>query len=227
MGGCRRHCPRGRLRPRTGRCRSRRPRGGRPAVRVLPARPVLRVALRLLRLQHLHRQGARRRWRRRRRTPRPRSREVRLARRVLKDLERPVETVFFGGGTPTLLPAKDLGAMLDAVRDEFGLAPDAEVTTEANPESVDPQYLEELREAGFTRVSFGMQSASSHVLQDPRSPAHARPRLAGGEGGDRGRVRARQSRPDLRHARASRSTTGGPRWSRRCRPIPITSAPTR
>nr|WP_202892497.1 radical SAM family heme chaperone HemW [Kribbella shirazensis] len=91
--------------------------------------------------------------------------EVRLARRVLGDLDRPVDTVFFGGGTPTLLPAVDLGKMLAAVRDEFGLAPGAEVTTEANPESVDPAYLEALLEAGFTRVSFGMQSAASHVLR--------------------------------------------------------------
>ncbi|MFI6679476.1 radical SAM family heme chaperone HemW [Kribbella sp. NPDC050470] len=91
--------------------------------------------------------------------------EVRLARRVLDGLDRPVETVFFGGGTPTLLPATDLGRMLAAVRDEFGLAPGTEVTTEANPESVDPAYLEALLEAGFTRVSFGMQSASSHVLK--------------------------------------------------------------
>lgn len=91
--------------------------------------------------------------------------EVRLARRVLQGLDRPVETVFFGGGTPTLLPAADLGKMLAAVRDEFGLAPGAEVTTEANPESVHPAYLEALLEAGFTRVSFGMQSASSHVLR--------------------------------------------------------------
>jgi putative oxygen-independent coproporphyrinogen III oxidase len=92
-------------------------------------------------------------------------REVHIARRVLGDLDRPVDTVFFGGGTPTLLPADDLGKMLAAVRDEFGLAPDAEVTTEANPESVDPQYLEDLLAAGFTRVSFGMQSAASHVLK--------------------------------------------------------------
>jgi oxygen-independent coproporphyrinogen-3 oxidase len=91
--------------------------------------------------------------------------EVRQARRVLRDLDRPVDTVFFGGGTPTLLPAKDLGRMLAAVRDEFGLAPGAEVTTEANPESVDQQYLEDLLAAGFTRVSFGMQSASSHILK--------------------------------------------------------------
>ncbi|WP_432051376.1 radical SAM family heme chaperone HemW [Streptomyces xiamenensis] len=90
--------------------------------------------------------------------------EIRLARKVLGDDPRPVSTVFVGGGTPTLLPAADLGAMLGAVREEFGLAPDAEVTTEANPDSVDPAYLAELRAAGFNRISFGMQSASPHVL---------------------------------------------------------------
>lgn len=91
--------------------------------------------------------------------------EIRLARKVLGDDPRPVETVFVGGGTPTLLPAADLGRMLAAIRDEFGLADGAEVTTEANPESVDPRYLAELREAGFNRVSFGMQSARQHVLK--------------------------------------------------------------
>ncbi|MFE9423409.1 radical SAM family heme chaperone HemW [Kitasatospora sp. NPDC006697] len=91
--------------------------------------------------------------------------EVRLARRVLGAAELPVRTVFLGGGTPTLLPARDLVAMLAAVRDEFGLAPDAEVTTEANPESVTPAYLAELREGGFNRISFGMQSARPHVLR--------------------------------------------------------------
>ena len=91
--------------------------------------------------------------------------EVRLARKVLGDDPRPVETVFVGGGTPTLLAAGDLGRMLGAIRDEFGLADGAEITTEANPESVDPRYLEALREAGFNRVSFGMQSARQHVLK--------------------------------------------------------------
>ncbi|BBA97365.1 putative coproporphyrinogen III oxidase [Actinacidiphila reveromycinica] len=91
--------------------------------------------------------------------------EVRLARKVLGDDPRQVSTVFVGGGTPTLLPAADLGRMLAAVGAEFGLAPDAEVTTEANPESVDPAYLAELRAAGFNRVSFGMQSARRHVLE--------------------------------------------------------------
>ncbi|MFJ8658979.1 radical SAM family heme chaperone HemW [Streptomyces sp. NPDC093795] len=91
--------------------------------------------------------------------------EIRLARKVLGDDPRPVRTVFVGGGTPTLLAAGDLVRMLAAVRDEFGLADDAEVTTEANPESVNPAYLEELRAGGFNRISFGMQSAKQHVLK--------------------------------------------------------------
>jgi len=90
--------------------------------------------------------------------------EVRRARSVLGEVDLPVESVFFGGGTPTLLPADDLAAVLAAVGDEFGLAPGAEVTTEANPDSVDPGYLDRLRGAGFTRLSFGMQSAVPHVL---------------------------------------------------------------
>jgi len=90
--------------------------------------------------------------------------EVRRARKVLGDRDLPVETVFFGGGTPTLLPPADLAAVLAAVAAEFGLAPQVEVTTEANPDSVAAWDLEALREAGFTRVSFGMQSAVDHVL---------------------------------------------------------------
>jgi len=91
--------------------------------------------------------------------------EIRLARKVLGDDPRQAGTVFVGGGTPTLLTAADLGRMLGAIRDEFGLADSAEVTTEANPESVGPAYLEQLRASGFTRVSFGMQSARQHVLK--------------------------------------------------------------
>ncbi|MCS5720305.1 radical SAM family heme chaperone HemW [Herbiconiux sp. CPCC 205763] len=77
---------------------------------------------------------------------------------------RPASTVFFGGGTPTLLPATQLAAMLRAARDTWGLADGAEVTTEANPDSVDAAYLRTLADAGFTRVSFGMQSAVPSVL---------------------------------------------------------------
>jgi putative oxygen-independent coproporphyrinogen III oxidase len=87
-----------------------------------------------------------------------------LAGRVLTGRAGPVETVFFGGGTPTLLPAADLAAILAAIDAQFGLAPDAEVTVEANPETVDPAMLADLRSGGFTRISLGMQSAVPHVL---------------------------------------------------------------
>src|SRR5918911_1969770 len=90
--------------------------------------------------------------------------ELRLAARVLGEDIPTVQTVFVGGGTPTLLPAGDLVAVLDAVRDLFPVAPDVEVTTEANPESVTPQSLDVLRAGGFTRISLGMQSAAEHVL---------------------------------------------------------------
>jgi putative oxygen-independent coproporphyrinogen III oxidase len=78
---------------------------------------------------------------------------------------RPAQTVFVGGGTPTLLGADGLLRLLDAVADTFGLAPGAEVTSEANPESVDPAMLRALRRGGFTRISVGMQSAAPHVLR--------------------------------------------------------------
>jgi putative oxygen-independent coproporphyrinogen III oxidase len=91
--------------------------------------------------------------------------EIRLARKALGEDARQVVTVFVGGGTPTLLPAEDLVRTLGVIRDEFGLAPGAEVTTEANPESVGPAYLAALREGGFNRISFGMQSARPHVLR--------------------------------------------------------------
>src|ERR1700736_5941144 len=76
----------------------------------------------------------------------------------------PVNTVFVGGGTPSLLGGAGLTAVLDAVREHFTLAPDAEVTTEANPESTSPRLFGQLRSAGFTRVSLGMQSVAPHVL---------------------------------------------------------------
>ncbi|MCZ2837044.1 radical SAM family heme chaperone HemW [Modestobacter sp. VKM Ac-2985] len=90
--------------------------------------------------------------------------ELRLAAEVLGPDRPPVQTVFVGGGTPTLLPAGDLVAVMDAVRELFPVAPDVEVTTEANPESVTPESLATLRAGGFTRISLGMQSAAEHVL---------------------------------------------------------------
>ena len=100
--------------------------------------------------------------------------EVRRARRALGERDLPVSTIFFGGGTPTLLSPEDLGSVVAAAAQEFGLAPDVEVTTESNPDSVDASSLERLREVGINRVSFGMQSQVPHVLEvldrthDPR-----------------------------------------------------------
>jgi coproporphyrinogen III oxidase-like Fe-S oxidoreductase len=82
--------------------------------------------------------------------------ELDLAVRVLGGHARPVDTVFVGGGTPTLLPAADLVRCVDGIRERFGLAPGAEVTTEANPDSVTAADLAELAAGGFTRVSVGM-----------------------------------------------------------------------
>ncbi|MBH0129230.1 radical SAM family heme chaperone HemW [Salinibacterium sp. NK8237] len=107
--------------------------------------------------------------------------EIRQASTVLSDAgvaPRKASTVFFGGGTPTLLPVTDLTRMLAAARDTWGFTDDVEVTTEANPDSVDREYLLALKEAGFTRVSFGMQSAVPHVLatlertHDPEKVPH-------------------------------------------------------
>jgi putative oxygen-independent coproporphyrinogen III oxidase len=92
----------------------------------------------------------------------------------------PVDTVFFGGGTPTLLDPGDLARILDGIDATWGLAARAEVTTEANPESVGPASLRALRNAGFTRISLGMQSASPGVLRilDRRHTAGRAPQAA-------------------------------------------------
>ncbi|MEO9220696.1 MAG: radical SAM protein, partial [Mycobacteriaceae bacterium] len=75
------------------------------------------------------------------------------------------DTVFIGGGTPSLLGADGLAEVLDAVRASFGLSPGAEVSTESNPESTSPEFFDGIRAAGYTRVSLGMQSAAAHVLR--------------------------------------------------------------
>ncbi|MDD2818050.1 MAG: radical SAM family heme chaperone HemW [Candidatus Nanopelagicales bacterium] len=92
------------------------------------------------------------------------AKEVRLAAEQLGG-SRKVSTVFVGGGTPTLLGSQGLNFVLNEIKQSFGLETDAEVTTEANPDSVTPQMLSELREGGFTRISFGMQSSAPKVLQ--------------------------------------------------------------
>jgi putative oxygen-independent coproporphyrinogen III oxidase len=90
--------------------------------------------------------------------------ELDLAARVLGPDTPPVSTIFVGGGTPTLLAPGDLGGVVTAIEQRFGLAADPEVSTESNPESVSAGDLARLRETGFNRVSFGMQSAVPAVL---------------------------------------------------------------
>jgi len=87
---------------------------------------------------------------------------------VLRELESApkdeVPTIFFGGGTPSLLPAHDLGRVITAIKARNGLTPDCEITLEANPDSVTQEKLEGYLATGFNRISFGMQSAQPHVL---------------------------------------------------------------
>jgi len=107
--------------------------------------------------------------------------EVALARGVLERAGalRPASTVFIGGGTPTLLPAGDLARMLGDVRSAFGLMPGAEITVEANPDTVTGEVADTLAAAGVTRLSIGMQSSVPHVLaaldrtHDPENVATA------------------------------------------------------
>ncbi|OJF09540.1 radical SAM family heme chaperone HemW [Couchioplanes caeruleus] len=104
-------------------------------------------------------------------------RELELAGGILRAR---VDTVFVGGGTPTLLDPADLGRILEGIDRIWGLAADAEITTEANPESVTPASLQALRKAGYNRISLGMQSASPGVLAilDRRHTAGRAPRAA-------------------------------------------------
>ncbi len=108
--------------------------------------------------------------------------EIELAERILANNgtpRRPAATVFIGGGTPTLLPEGDIARVLDAVRSSFGIADGAEVTIEANPDTVNRESLRALADSGITRVSVGMQSAVPRVLEildrthDPESVATA------------------------------------------------------
>lgn len=91
--------------------------------------------------------------------------EVTRQRITLGNNSQPLASVFFGGGTPTLLGSTELVRALTSLKKEFGLLADAEITTEVNPDSVNAHDLKILREGGFTRVSFGHQSSAPKVLQ--------------------------------------------------------------
>lgn len=93
--------------------------------------------------------------------------EASLAARVMAESGLPAreaQTVFFGGGTPTMLDTAELTEILTGLRERIGIAPGAEVTLEANPDTVTREGLVQLADAGFTRVSFGMQSAVPAIL---------------------------------------------------------------
>ena len=95
-------------------------------------------------------------------------REIVLSTQVLRNAgvpRRKLSSVFFGGGTPTLLPADDLVKTLELLAQHHEIATGAEVTVEANPDTVTDQYMTTLAQAGFTRVSIGMQSAVPEVLK--------------------------------------------------------------
>lgn len=89
--------------------------------------------------------------------------EGKIARSEVKTT-KPIATIFFGGGTPTLMEPADLGRVLNSLEADFGFASDIEITIEANPDTVSKAKLAALREIGINRISFGMQSAVPHVL---------------------------------------------------------------
>ena len=176
------------------------------AVRHLRARAVLRDPLRVLRLQHLH--AGRTRWREPRRLACGAARRAavggaaRLGPRVVDTRVRrrwhPV-AARRGSGWRRCSTRYATTSLL---------GPDAEVTTEANPESTSPELFDGLRAAGFTRVSLGMQSVAPHVLavlDRVHSPGRA---IAAAARGARRGLRPRQSRSDLRHARGDRRRSG-------------------
>ena len=150
--------------------------------------------------------------------------ELDLAVGVLGGAARPVDTVFVGGGTPTLLPAADLVRCVDGIRQRFGLAAGAEVTTEANPDSVTAADLDELAAGGFTRVSVGMQSVVPHVLatlERTHDPSRVEPRSR-----EPGRPVSRRASTSSTAPRARPSRTGGRASTRRSRSGRTTSRPT-
>ncbi len=88
--------------------------------------------------------------------------EIELSRS--NDPDERVKSVFFGGGTPTVLPAEDLIAILDAIRDAFPVEPDAEISVECNPKTIGFDGLRKLRGAGFNRLSIGLQATQNALL---------------------------------------------------------------
>ena len=94
-------------------------------------------------------------------------REISLSRSVIENSGYPsrgFSSVFFGGGTPSLFSATQFATLLESLRENFGIFPNAEITTEANPESTSEQFLAEIRLLGVNRLSMGVQSFDDEVL---------------------------------------------------------------
>lgn len=79
--------------------------------------------------------------------------------------KRPVDTIFFGGGTPSVLSSRDMVCLIDAIKEAFSVAETAEISAEANPGTVDKDKLSCWREAGINRISFGVQSFQDELLR--------------------------------------------------------------
>ena len=90
-------------------------------------------------------------------------REIELAHSTVGEAQVP--SIFFGGGTPSLMPASELARVIARIDERFEVLDDAEITLEVNPDSVTPEFLSTMRESGATRISMGMQSAVPHVLE--------------------------------------------------------------
>jgi len=89
--------------------------------------------------------------------------EIKSARKQVGE-QAVVPSIFFGGGTPSLMEAEDIKSIISTIGSEFDLAGDIEITLESNPDTVDKDKLEKFYQAGINRISFGMQSAVPHVL---------------------------------------------------------------
>jgi oxygen-independent coproporphyrinogen III oxidase len=88
-----------------------------------------------------------------------------IKRAEMNEAMRAVDTIYFGGGTPTTLHIEQLDRILTACRDKFGVSAEAEITTEANPGTIDADYFQGLRRIGFNRISFGVQSFDDAELK--------------------------------------------------------------
>ena len=111
---------------------------------------------------------------------------------------REVGTVFFGGGTPSLFSPRAIGRVLESARAQLQLAPDAEVTLEANPGTIERGVFGEYRGAGVTRISLGAQSFDAARLRSPRSHPFTGRDPPRGRGAARGGTWQLQSRSDVR-----------------------------